>query len=809
MRYLLLLSLFFTAQCLRAQSDSLGILTGTVLDEKKKALEGASVTLLSLPDSSFRLNALSDQTGSFDLSGIPHGVYRLRISFVGFQPVSIDSIHFRPDRADFNLSEIILKAKGTTNLDEVIVYAEKPLIQSKDGNITFNAAESALSAGSSANELLTNVPLVTKDPSGKLLVRGKEPKILIDDKPVELNQQQLQDLLESLPGSAIEKIEVMTNPPPQYANEQGGVINITTRKGRVGKSGRLNISGGTRGEASINGSFTYRKNAFSMNLSGGLGYNDFKSEGYSLRTNYNTDSTARTNNSSNNRALRPNFRGAFDYDIDKSQSLNLVLQYNRNRFDNVSANEFQNLNQFDRIYRLSQREVQSDGGNSNAGVNLNYTLKRTRPGESLKIFTSYNYSVSNSDRDFYQRYLNPDYSDTGRDTTTNQVNDNTTNSYHVRVNYDLPFANKKTFVSAGGYESVSRSDVQTVGTYLNKTSSEWKPLQSLTNGFVFHQSIANLRGSVRQMLAKDFSATAGLSAEYTSISFDLDKGGASNGYWTVLPFANINRNWRDVLNLTVSYRKSIRRPGSNELNPTVDVADPRNIRSGNPGLMPSLTHNFDLVLGRTTPKYYANIGFGYNIVENIFSQLRTSLAEDTILIRWENISGRHEYEVSTWNGYTVSKKAKINLSASYTFNCYSDYDKTVHLYRNGGSLTSNLNGNYNITDLWTATGSFTFNHFANPQGSVRSNVSMNVGVQAKLFKKRGTVTLNFIDPFRQQQNRNTTFGKNYMLENYNLTQTRNIRLSLAYNFTKTAKKPLPKKPGAKSSVPKAAPKPTQ
>src|SRR2546430_9337517 len=50
---------------------------------------------------------------------------------------------------------------------------------------TFNAGESALSAGSTANELLQNVPLVTKDPTGKILVRGKEPKILIDDKPEE------------------------------------------------------------------------------------------------------------------------------------------------------------------------------------------------------------------------------------------------------------------------------------------------------------------------------------------------------------------------------------------------------------------------------------------------------------------------------------------------------------------------------------------------------------------------------------------------------------------------------------------------
>ena len=32
-----------------------------------------------------------------------------------------------------------------------------------------------------------------------------------------------------MPGSMIERIEVMTNPPPQYANEPGGVINIITK----------------------------------------------------------------------------------------------------------------------------------------------------------------------------------------------------------------------------------------------------------------------------------------------------------------------------------------------------------------------------------------------------------------------------------------------------------------------------------------------------------------------------------------------------------------------------------------------------
>jgi hypothetical protein len=61
-------------------------------------------------------------------------------------------------------------------------------------------------------------------------------------------------------------------------------------------------------------------------------------------------------------------------------------------------------------------------------------------------------------------------------------------------------------------------------------------------------------------------------------------------------------------------------------------------------------------------------------------------------------------------------------------------------------------------------------------------------VQAKLMEKKMTLTLNVIDPFRQQENKSFTFGNNFVLENFSTTGTRNIRLTLGYNFTGTPKK---------------------
>ena len=95
-------------------------------------------------------------------------------------------------------------------------------------------------------------------------------------------------------------------------------------------------------------------------------------------------------------------------------------------------------------------------------------------------------------------------------------------------------------------------------------------------------------------------------------------------------------------------------------------------------------------------------------------------------------------------------------------------------------------------DRFQLTGSFTFNRFASPQGYARWNWSMNLGVQKKLFEKKLTVTMNIIDPFLQET-RNYTSGPKFELRSFNQAQTRNLRLTVGYNFTRTpSKKPINK-----------------
>ncbi|RYG02891.1 MAG: TonB-dependent receptor, partial [Chitinophagaceae bacterium] len=490
-----------------------------------------------------------------------------------------------------------------------------------------------------------------------------------------------------------------------------------------------------------------------------------------------------------NKSNRPNARLSVDYDIDSRNTINFLLQFNENVFDNYNESVFTNISNDNKVYRISNRSTQTDGLNVNPSMNMTYTRRGKKPGETLRIITGANYSYNENDRLFFQEYLNPDYTNQGKDSTQKQDNTSWNSGFNVRVSYDKLLNNKTTTISTGGWYNYASNDILVDFLNLDKTGSNtFLRNEALSNDFNFKQTIGNLRASVKQVIVEGMSVTGGVNAERTGINFNLSNRTAGNSYVSWLPFANFNRYWKNDLNLTFSYRKTIRRPGIDQLNPTIDYSNPFNTRYGNPDLEASTSHNLDLVIGKNSSKFYVNLGLGHNVVKDVYIQVRNLVADGKTETTWRNIDDRKEYEISTWSGYTFSRTLRANFSAGYTINQYSNFDLEVNKYRNGGSFTSNLNASYSPKDVWNFNTNFTFNRFANPQGSVRSNISMNLGIQRKFFNKRFIITVNAIDPLFQQENKSFTYGPNFNLESMNSTNSRNYRLTLGYNFIRGVSK---------------------
>ena len=798
-----LLLLIISSQNIFAQKtdgkNAVGIITGNAMDnETGKGLASTSVSVRLMNDSTFKRSIVTGTDGGFEITALPFGYYRIVLSLTGYQMVTIDSINIRTERYDFNIGDIKLSNKNEALMD-VIVYAEKPLIENKDGKIVYNVGESALTAGSNTAEILRNMPLVSNDPNGKLLLKGKEPKILIDDKPVDLNAQQLIDLLESLPGGSIDRIELMANPPAQYASEQGGVINIVTKKSRVGMTGKVTLGIGTRGEGNLNGNVSYRNKKVSINAAAGVAASQLQGTSYSYRQNIYADSTNKfnTDGQSNNRSARPNIRFQVDYDATKQWQYSMVVQGNSNHFDNNGFTEYSNINRFDALYKLSTRSNGTGGNNINLNLQPSMVWKSKKPGEVLRIIGGYSYGKFKNQRDYFQQFLFPDSRQpTGVDSTQNQQGRNSVNSYSLRINYDKPLAIKGWSFSTGATWNGNNNHNVVTTSFLKKPDNTLIVNNLLSTDFRFVQNIFTVRAGLTISLKQRLRIIANLQAEETDFAFTYKANftNSKNSYWNLLPSLTLRQDFKNNNNVSLVYRKSIRRPGIGELNPAIDYNDPYNLRFGNPVLNPSVADNFDLNYTLTKGKYYVNGSVGYNNIKDIFNTIRTLQGDGKTFVTYQNIDNRQEYEASIWGGYTFSKSFRLNASTGYTYNQYGEQQKKLYRYQDGGSFYTSLNYNVLFTNVFTMDGNFRFSSFADPQGRSRSNLTMNFGVQHKFINRRLVLGFNVADPFRTSQLRTYTYGTNFALESFNSTRTKNYRFTIAWQLNKNS---TPKKPAGK------------
>ena len=105
-----------------------GIIIGNIINgTNSKVINGASISLIQMGNDSSKLFTTSEKDGSFIFDKLPFGYYSITFSSVGFSKLQIDSIYLREERYDVDLNDVKLTIKAT-NLNEVVVFVEKPLI---------------------------------------------------------------------------------------------------------------------------------------------------------------------------------------------------------------------------------------------------------------------------------------------------------------------------------------------------------------------------------------------------------------------------------------------------------------------------------------------------------------------------------------------------------------------------------------------------------------------------------------------------------------------------------------------------------
>ncbi len=390
-----------------------GKITGTVLDKSDNSpIESASITVHKDKDASLVSGTQTDSKGAFTVE-VPYGRYKIEVNLVGYSIATVSGIMVSPKNETVILDPIKLK-QGTTTTEEIEVTGTRSYMQLEPDKKVFNVGQDLTNLGGSATDVLKNVPSVQVDQDGNVSLRGSsDVKIYVDGKPSGINADNMALMLEQIPASSIESVELITNPNAKYEAEgSAGIINIVLKQNLdFGYNGNLSMNVGTKDK--YNGSFNLNLKNQKFNITTNYSYRLFNMLGTgSLFRQNETNSSSSILDQSNDFSRRMN--GHFgkveiNYLLDDKNILTLSSNFRKS--DRTGGEFSQSLNK-DNLGTLTSIYTSQSGEDDkgyDADFSLGYSGKFKNPKNTLNAEISFSRDKSDETNNIIQQNYDPNY----------------------------------------------------------------------------------------------------------------------------------------------------------------------------------------------------------------------------------------------------------------------------------------------------------------------------------------------------------------------------------------------------------------
>jgi hypothetical protein len=765
---------------------------GSIRDENNGPLESASISLYKGTDTLALKTTASAKDGSFIFSNIQAGTYRLQISAVGYTTIAGTSIKIAAGDKEFIQPAFNLK-RNSNELQSVAVVSKKPFIEQKSDRILVNVDASPANAGTSVMDVLEKSPGISVDKDGNISLKGKQGvTIMIDNRPTYMSAAQLAIYLKSLPSSAIDQLEIMTNPSAKYdAAGNSGIINIKTKKNKArGFNGSATLTY-TQGEyAKPGGSLNLndRENKFNFFLNGGYtywqGFQDLN-----INRNYLDAGTDNINSiftqNTHMKFLSPevNLKLGADYFLDSKTTLGIVLSgYQNNETDHSVSNI--TLKNADNIPdSLVQSTGNIHGKWSNGTVNLNFKRQFDSSGRELTADADYIYYKSTSDQLFQNYTYDPAMKPLSSNTLSGDL-PSTINIYSFKTDYTHPFHHDFK-LEAGLKTSFVATDNK--ANYFDVNGNEYIPDTSKTNYFVYHENINAVYFNLTKKYKK-WNFQAGLRVENTNYDghqygniYTVNNNDSSfkKSYVNAFPTAYVSYELNDNNTFNVNFGRRIDRPDYGDLNPFLFFLDEYTYQAGNPYLQPQISTNIEL---SHTYHNMLTTTLNYSNTQNFFAETFEQDGHATI-VRRGNIGRRENAGIAVSLSLPVTKWWNTTIYVNVNYNHF-----TGELY--GEALNVNaIQGMGNMTNMfkfkhgwsaelsgWYRTSGIEGQIYILPMGQT------STAIAKQIMKDKGTLKLGLRDIFYTQQVRGTIDFQQTEATFHNSRDSRQLSLTFTYRF---------------------------
>ena len=800
-RFVLIIFSFVAATSLYAQdngpshrqrNDSLmkampkiGKVSGKIIDSKsKKPVEYASVAVIANRDSSIAGGALTDTKGNFLVEELPMGKFKLRITILGYGTLFTDPFLVIPSNPESDAGVISIDPTAAS-LKQVDISAERPdLINSLDKKV-YNVDKNIVNTGGTVTEVLSNIPSVSVDMDGKVSLRGTENvTILIDGKPSGILGGDRKAVLQQIPASAVDQIEVITNPSAKYdADGMGGIINIKTKKGKL-KGLNGNVTGGIGTNNKYNFSLGLNNRTSKMNMYANYSMRSEKrsNSGYGDQDNFFPGQNPYSysyDTHSNNTSLFHTGKLGVDFYLNKNNTLGINGSLTRRSGSAPSQSFYSFIDNQGNEFNNFRTQSTDEDKNLSADAGLDY--KKTWTGSKRELTA--NLSYSQNERNENGSLSNSIY---GIEDKAYQLNEDL-NKFHTlisQIDFIQPVKENGKF-EAGVKNTNRQMDNDQVISSLDSTGLNYFENPLKTDHFIYNEQVLAAY-SMYTGKWKSFEYNAGLRAEQTlsdgesrsqSIHFN-------NNYFALFPSAFVKYALTNSQDLQLSYSRRVNRPETRSLNPFIDYSDSLFLRKGNPELKPEYIHSMELAYSTTLKNLSLTATLYYRHTDDLISRFRT-------------VDGNTGISTMTFINYSSSENKGGEIVLRYQFEKAGNVMASFNVYRNsinGKNIESDLQSastqwsgrlNVNLRFGKTTGGQITGNYMSpstSPVSRFKGMSGIDAGIRQDLWKGKGSLSLNITDIFNTRKMDITTFNDFYTSHMYRTRESRVASITLTYRF---------------------------
>lgn len=737
-----------------AQSQQIkGLIKDSISD---KLLEGATIALYNLPDSSLLKQTRSLKTG-FIFRNINPGKYLLRTSFVGYNKSNQILTVLATDTL-LQIPAIKLSTAANEAMMQVVVVSSIPPVISRSDTTAYQAGAFKTRPDATVEDLLKKLPGVQVSKDGEVTVNGqKVDKFYIDGKEIPLNDARA--ITRNLSADMISSLETFDRRsddskftgirdtddakainfklkkiyrrsitgkafagfglPKFYGVGGNGLFSDTSSKitfsanrnnssdvVSTNPSSRYNSAGGLSSftRINLNGNKEFSKD---FNANGQYNYNNANvhNSREDERQTFLTDSSLlskHTNNNFNNNTGQY-LGGRLLYRPDSTTEITFNPRLNRSNNSNSSLDGQQvNVLKNSTNYLSSKSATGSNTGSNQSGIGADMYLRHRfyKKGETIRFHLFANLRSAIDSGNFIANTLG--YDSTGKTIYRQALNQRyfqNSPSLNAGAGTGYTYPITPTLILDASYDYYHNKQQSNKTTYnYDSLSAKYDLLDTLTTNNFINTLETNKISIGLNQTGTTFRYQFGIAVQHINQQSN-NLGGSqtsisqqANNYF---PKAGFFYAITPQQQLNLNYNGNTVAPSIDQLRPLPDFSNPLIVRKGNLNLRPEFDHNMNINYRRFSADKLKSLllSLTLNLAENKFTQSTLLLPGGVQQVTAVNVSGTYYSNFSINYNLPFSKGKKGNWRLGSNFN----YNHTAGLTNGFANVQRAINYNPNTS----------------------------------------------------------------------------------------------------------------